>query len=132
MSSDVLRSECRRNRTHETVHRPSRLRGILNRREMLGGAGAGVLGESLPTLLRADAAATDREAGHVIDDPVSPADFVATIYHAFGLATQTAIYDRTNRPTRIAEGLPVVDLFSWQIVAANLLMLRRWKSTSSA
>ncbi|MGE4000543.1 MAG: DUF1501 domain-containing protein, partial [Planctomycetaceae bacterium] len=55
--------------------------------------------------------ATDRNAGYVTEHPVTPGDFAATIYHAFGLNPGTAIYDQTNRPTRIAEGQPVLDLF---------------------
>ncbi len=55
--------------------------------------------------------ATDRNAGYVTENPVSPEDFAATIYHAFGLTPETVIYDRTNRPTRITDGRPVLDLF---------------------
>jgi hypothetical protein len=55
--------------------------------------------------------ASDRHAAFVTQNPVSPADFVATIYHAFGLSAEQEMRDRSNRPYRLAEGAPVTALF---------------------
>ena len=38
---------------------------------------------------------------------MSPADLLATIYHAFGLSPEMEIRDRSNRPYRLVEGEPV-------------------------
>jgi hypothetical protein len=55
--------------------------------------------------------ASDKEAAYVKDRPVSPEDFLATIYHALGLSPESEIRDRQGRPYRIAEGEPVTALF---------------------
>jgi uncharacterized protein (DUF1501 family) len=56
--------------------------------------------------------ASDRIGALPADKPVSPGDFAATLYHCLGVAPETEIFDRTNRPHRIAEGTPVWDLLS--------------------
>jgi len=43
--------------------------------------------------------------------PVAPADVVATIYHALGLAPQTLMHDPLGRPLAICEGQPIGQLF---------------------
>lgn len=48
--------------------------------------------------------ASDRSAGHPVDQPVSPADFAATIYDCLGIDPRTEILDRTGRPLRFCEG----------------------------
>ena len=48
--------------------------------------------------------ASDRSAGHPVDQPVSPADFAATIYDCLGIDPHTEILDRTGRPLRFCEG----------------------------
>jgi hypothetical protein len=55
--------------------------------------------------------ASDKQAAYVKDRPVSPADFLATIHHALGIAADSEIHDRTGRPYRITEGMPVTGLF---------------------
>ncbi len=55
--------------------------------------------------------ASDKTAAYVKDNPVSPADFIATIQHAMGLSPEMEMHDRTGRPHRLAEGRPVLPLF---------------------
>jgi hypothetical protein len=55
--------------------------------------------------------ASDRNAAYVKDRPVSPADFHATILHAFGLPADATIPDPLGRPVRISEGTPLASLF---------------------
>ena len=55
--------------------------------------------------------ASDRNAAYVKDRPVSPADFHATILHAFGLSPDATILDPLDRPVRISEGTPLASLF---------------------
>lgn len=52
--------------------------------------------------------ATDKEAGYPINDPVHPADLVATIYHLLGIDAHTTVPDRLGRPWPVArEGSPI-------------------------
>ena len=67
-------------------------------------AGGGIRGGSIY-------GASDRNAAYVKDRPVSPADFHATILHAFGLSPDTTIRDTLDRPIRVSEGTPLVSLF---------------------
>jgi len=67
-------------------------------------AGGGVRGGQLY-------GSSDAAAAYPRDNPVSPEDFQATIYRAFGLEPEAVIYDRENRPHHISEGKPVVALF---------------------
>ncbi len=55
--------------------------------------------------------ASDSHAAYVKDNPVSPPDFLATIYHALGLSPDAEVRDRDGRPYRICEGQPVTGLF---------------------
>jgi hypothetical protein len=55
--------------------------------------------------------ASDRIAAYPKDRPVSPEDFLATIYHAFGLSPDREVRDREGRPIRIGEGEPLGALF---------------------
>ena len=55
--------------------------------------------------------ASDRQAAYVKDRPVSPADFLATICHALGIAPDSEVHDRAGRPYRITDGTPVTALF---------------------
>jgi len=55
--------------------------------------------------------ASDRHAAYPKNNPVSPEDLIATMYHALGISTETTIYDRENRPHRISEGRPILELF---------------------
>ena len=51
--------------------------------------------------------ASDKQGAFPADNPVSPADFAATLYHCLGLAPDAEVPDRLGRPVRIAEGQPV-------------------------
>jgi hypothetical protein len=55
--------------------------------------------------------ATDKQAAYVKDNPVSPEDLLATIYHGMGVPPEGEIHDRDGRPYRICEGKPVLALF---------------------
>lgn len=55
---------------------------------------------------------SDKIAAYPKESPVSPEDFLATIYHAMGLAPEAEVPDREGRPHRIVEGgRPVLSLF---------------------
>jgi len=53
---------------------------------------------------------SDRIAGEVADQPVSPKDILATAYHCLGIDPETILYDRTNRPLKLvdAEVIPEI------------------------
>jgi Protein of unknown function (DUF1501) len=54
---------------------------------------------------------SDRHAAYPAENPVSPADLTATIYHALGIAPDSTIADREGRLLRLTEGEPVLPLF---------------------
>lgn len=54
---------------------------------------------------------SDRQAAYPTENPVSPADFTATLYHALGVPADTVLRDRENRPIPLTEGRPLVELF---------------------
>jgi hypothetical protein len=47
---------------------------------------------------------TDKIAAYPMDHPVSPGDFVATIYQVLGIDPETTVPDRSGRPIPIAHG----------------------------
>lgn len=51
--------------------------------------------------------ASDRFGAFPASDPVTPAQFAATIYHALGVTPETEITDSLGRPYRVAESAPV-------------------------
>ncbi|MBX9626259.1 MAG: DUF1501 domain-containing protein [Gemmataceae bacterium] len=55
--------------------------------------------------------ATDKIAAYPVDKPVSPEDYLATIYHAMGLPPDAEVRDREGRPHRLVDGTPVTALF---------------------
>jgi hypothetical protein len=55
---------------------------------------------------------SDAHAAFVKDNPVSPEDLQATIYHSMGLSPDSEIHDREGRPHRISDGKPVTALFA--------------------
>ena len=55
---------------------------------------------------------SDRHAAYPESDPVSPQDYATTILHAMGLPTDTALFDRENRPHRITSGKVVHGLLT--------------------
>jgi hypothetical protein len=54
---------------------------------------------------------SDRSAAYPTDNPVSPPDFLATMYHALGVDPEGEIRDRENRPHRACDGKPILSLF---------------------
>ncbi len=83
---------------------------------VVGGAGAGRDGrDHWPTVFTSVLAgggiqggaiygASDRYAAEPADNPVSPADLVATIYHQLGIDPHSLIHDRLGRPVTLCEG----------------------------
>jgi hypothetical protein len=56
--------------------------------------------------------ATDKDAASVVDRPVSPADFAATLLTALGIDPQTILHTPVGRPVQLAAGgRPVKELF---------------------
>jgi hypothetical protein len=55
--------------------------------------------------------ASDRLGAFPKENPVAPEDLIATIYRALGVPADAEVRDRQDRPYRICEGKPVVDLF---------------------
>jgi hypothetical protein len=55
---------------------------------------------------------SDATGGVPKDRPVHVTDFIATIYHALGYGTGTAVLDAGGRPQQIVTGKPVTGLFS--------------------
>jgi len=56
---------------------------------------------------------TDRDAGYVVDNPVSPNDVLHTIYHLLGINSHRLIPDRLGRPLPlVADGEIVSDLLA--------------------
>jgi len=54
---------------------------------------------------------TDERAGYPVQDPVTPGQLAATIFHALGIDPATQIHDKLQRPHHIADGAPILDLF---------------------
>ncbi len=55
--------------------------------------------------------ASDNIAAYPTDKPVTPEDFIATVYHALGLPPESVIYDQQRRPHHICTGTPITELF---------------------
>ncbi len=55
---------------------------------------------------------SDRIAAYPAENPVTPSDLTATIYHALGIPPETTIQDREGRPIALTEGRPVTALFA--------------------
>ncbi|MCA9092743.1 MAG: DUF1501 domain-containing protein [Planctomycetaceae bacterium] len=54
---------------------------------------------------------SDAQGGYPAENPVSPADLAATVYHSLGVSDETVIYDPQNRPNRLTAGSPLTSLF---------------------
>jgi hypothetical protein len=54
---------------------------------------------------------SDKIAAYPSDNPVSPPDFLATIYHALGIDPEGEVRDNQTRPHRVCEGKPILSLF---------------------
>jgi hypothetical protein len=55
---------------------------------------------------------SDAFAARPAENPVTPADLAATVYHALGISPAMALEDREGRIVTLTEGSPVVRLFS--------------------
>jgi len=55
--------------------------------------------------------ASDRIAAYPAMSPVTPADFVATVFGAMGIPPQSELHDYLGRPIPACDGSPVRDLF---------------------
>ena len=55
--------------------------------------------------------ASDKIGAYPDSDPVTPADFAATIFWRFGIDPATEVTDQTGRPFRLTEGEPIRKLF---------------------
>ncbi|MFN4260046.1 MAG: DUF1501 domain-containing protein [Gemmataceae bacterium] len=54
---------------------------------------------------------TDAQASDVLDNPISPKDILATVYHLLGIDPHTTLTDRTNRPIPLLpEGQVVAEM----------------------
>jgi hypothetical protein len=56
--------------------------------------------------------ASDRQAAYPTQNPVSPEDFIATIYHALGVPSDVDLQDQLHRPHRVCDGSPLLSLFT--------------------
>ena len=54
---------------------------------------------------------SDDHAAYVDESPVSPDEFGATIFHAFGVPAETQITDQLGRPFPVSRGNPVTAIF---------------------
>ena len=54
---------------------------------------------------------SDKIAGYVADNPVSPFDLHATVLQAMGVTPEMTVPDPTGRPVRVTDGTPVNALF---------------------
>ena len=55
---------------------------------------------------------SDRIAAYPAEDPVSPADLAATVYHALGIKPDMSMSDREGRVASLTEGSPVLSVFA--------------------
>jgi hypothetical protein len=53
---------------------------------------------------------SDKEGAFPADNPVSPADLAATLYHCLGVASDAEITNRLGRPIPVIEGRPIAAL----------------------
>jgi hypothetical protein len=67
-------------------------------------AGAGIQGGTIY-------GASDNLGLAPADNPVSPFDYAATVFHALGIPPNTAIKDRLDRPVELCEGKPITSLW---------------------
>ena len=54
---------------------------------------------------------SDKRGAYPSENPISPHDFVATMYHALGVAPEMVLHDSLNRPHRVLAGQPIRELF---------------------
>ena len=56
--------------------------------------------------------ASDKNGAYPAENPVRPDDLAATMFYALGIDPKTTVHGVGNRPLQIADGNPVMDLFS--------------------
>ncbi len=56
--------------------------------------------------------ASDATASEVTENPISPEDMLATLYHQLGVNHQAEVHDLEDRPLPVVEGTPVRGLIS--------------------
>jgi hypothetical protein len=54
---------------------------------------------------------SDARAAYPAENPVTPGDLAATLFHALGVPADTHYDDLTNRPQRVVTGTPLLKLF---------------------
>ena len=72
-------------------------------------AGAGVQGGQV-------IGKTDKHATYPSTQPYSPEDIGATVYSLLGIAPDTVVHDRFNRPMRLNQGEVITPLFTGRVV----------------
>jgi len=55
---------------------------------------------------------SDATASSPLDNPVHPNELLATIYHSFGISSDTIVYNHLNQPRELVKGQAVTALFS--------------------
>ena len=57
--------------------------------------------------------ATDKQAGSVVDRPISPEDVAATVLHVFGIDQTKILYTPLGRPVKLVSGgKPISELLA--------------------
>jgi hypothetical protein len=54
---------------------------------------------------------SDKTASAPLEDPVHPGELLASVYHAFGIAPQTIVYNHLNQPRELVKAEAVTSLF---------------------
>jgi hypothetical protein len=55
---------------------------------------------------------SDKTASAPVDNPLHPAELLATIYHSFGIDPETLVYNHLNQPRELVKGHAVTALMS--------------------
>ena len=55
---------------------------------------------------------SDKTASAPLEDPVHPAEVLATIYHSFGIHPETIVYNHLNQPRELVKGSALTRLLS--------------------
>lgn len=55
---------------------------------------------------------SDQTGSAPVENPVHPTELLATIYHAFGIAPDTIVYNHLNQPRELVKAQAVTSLFS--------------------
>ena len=55
---------------------------------------------------------SDKTASAPLEDPVHPNQLLASIYHAFGIAPQTIVYNHLNQPRELVKADAITSFFA--------------------